>query len=44
MKIYSDKELQYTLSKNGVQAVREKYNWDHEAHKLTDLYEKVNGK
>ena len=41
MKIYNDKELQRVLSNNGVRAVREKYNWEHEATKLISVYKEV---
>ncbi len=40
-KLYEDKELFHKLSKEGIEMVRKEYNWDMQAQKLTDAYNRI---
>lgn len=41
LKLYDSKELYKELSKNGINAVNKKYNWDLEEEKLLNLYKNL---
>ncbi len=41
LKIMNDPELAKNMSENGYNAIREKYNWTSESHKLVSVYEKL---
>ena len=41
VKLLNDRELAQELGRNGRRAVETKYNWDHEAEKLIDLYREI---
>ena len=40
-KLLADPELALRFGQNGRKAIIEKYNWDAEAKKLQDVYEKL---
>lgn len=41
VKLLNDRELAQEMGRNGRRAVETKYNWDHEAEKLIDLYREI---